>query len=164
MGEYEPLENKENNDERNYTESDVYALARLLTGLKADPLTHQVTIDPLLHYTGANVLFLTGSLPANYMPPFYNALSGTINSAQLLTPSNGNNGLTDNVIEYIFAKRSHQIALFLADRIYRFYIHDTPTRDELDVIAGVIERHNFDMFLSVKEILTLDLIYSEKSL
>ena len=77
---------------------------------------------------------------------------------------NGNNGFTDNVIEYIFAKRSPQIALFLADRIYRFYIHDTPTRTELDTIASVILANNFEMLPSIKTILTLELMYSDKAM
>ncbi len=163
MGEYEPFKNKENNDTRNYTENDVRSLARILTGLKSDKLTHATRFDTNFHYTGS-LAFLTGSLPMNYSPPFYNSDSGTIDAAQIIVPFNGNNGLTDNVIEYIFAKRSPQIALFLADRIYRFYIHDTPTRAELDTIASVIIANNFEMLPSIKTILTLDLMYTDKAM
>ncbi len=163
MGEYEPLQNKEKNDTRNYTEADVRALARILTGLRADTMTHRLSYDANYHFIGS-MLFLTGALPVNYTPPFYNSDSGTIDTSKIDITYNGNNGLTDNVIEYIFAKRSPQIALFLADRIYRFYVHDTPTREELDTIAGVILRNNFEMLPSIKEILALDLVYTEKSL
>lgn len=68
------------------------------------------------------------------------------------------------MIEYIFAKRSHEIALFLADRLYRFYIHDTPDRGELDQIAAIIEGNNFEMLPSVKSILSHNIMYSEKSM
>lgn len=82
----------------------------------------------------------------------------------MLAPVAGNNGLTDNIIEYIFAQRKDAIALFLADRIGRFYIHDTLTASEYDQIASIIKDNNFDIYLSVKEILTLDIVYSTKSM
>ncbi len=82
----------------------------------------------------------------------------------ILDPVNGNNGLSDNIIEYIFAKRSHQIALFLADRIYRFYIQDTPTRSELDSMAAIILANNFEMLPSIRSILSLDLMYSDTAM
>ncbi len=77
---------------------------------------------------------------------------------------NGNNGLSDNIIEYMFAKRSSQIALFLADRIYRFYIQDTPTRSELDSIAAIILANNFEMLTSIRSILALDLMYTDAAM
>ncbi len=163
MGEYEPFKSAENNDTRNYTENDVRALARILTGLMSDKTMHQVSFNSSTHYTGS-LAFLTGALPVTYAPPFYNSASGTIDSAAIVTPFNGNNGITDNVIDYIFAKRSPQIALSLADRLYRFYVHDTPTRDELDTIAAIILKNNFEMLPSVKEMLALDLVYSDKAL
>lgn len=163
MGEYEPFKSKENEDTRNYEESDVKALARILTGLRSDAVTHAVTFDSTTHYSGSGLAFLSGAL-SGMNPAYYNSASGTIDPTLIMTPTLGNNGITDNIIEYIFAKRSRQIALFLADRIYRFYIHDTPTRAELDTIAGVIENNNFDMFASVKTVLTLDMMYSEKAM
>lgn len=69
MGEYEPFLSKENNDVRNYEESDVKALARLLTGLKSDSMTHAITFDPNKHYTSASLGFLTGTL--SMMTPVY---------------------------------------------------------------------------------------------
>jgi uncharacterized protein (DUF1800 family) len=68
------------------------------------------------------------------------------------------------VIEYIFAKRSDQIALFLADRIARFYMYDTPSRSELDTIAGIIKGNNFEIYPSIKTILTLDMMYSNNAM
>lgn len=68
------------------------------------------------------------------------------------------------MIEYIFAKKSDQIALFLADRIARFYISDKPTRTELDTIAQIIKNNNFDILPSIKSVLALDMIYSNVSM
>lgn len=51
MGEYRPLQSKDNNDTRNYEESDVRSLAKLLTGLRADPMTHAISFDPTKHYS-----------------------------------------------------------------------------------------------------------------
>lgn len=68
------------------------------------------------------------------------------------------------MIEYIFDQKSDQIALFLADRIARFYMSDKPTRIELDQIAQIIKNDNFDMLSSIKTILALDMIYSNASM
>jgi uncharacterized protein (DUF1800 family) len=51
MGEYKPGESKELGSIRNYEESDVAALAKILTGLKSDPTTHTVSYDPAKHNT-----------------------------------------------------------------------------------------------------------------
>ena len=80
------------------------------------------------------------------------------------TPLMGNNGLTDNTIDYIFAQRSEAISLFLADRLFRFYIHDKPTRSELDTIAADIRSNNFEILPSVKTLLSSDVLYSEASM
>lgn len=76
----------------------------------------------------------------------------------------GNNGLTDNVIEYIFAQRSEAISLFLADRLFRFYIHGKPTRSELDVIALNIRNNDFEMLPIVKTLLASDVFYSDTAM
>ncbi len=41
---------------------------------------------------------------------------------------------------------------------------DKPTRMELDQIAQIIKNNNFDMLLSIKTILALDMIYSNASM
>lgn len=48
--------------------------------------------------------------------------------------------------------------------MYRFYIHDTPTREELDIIAANIEANNFDMYVSVRQLLTSDMMYTDKAM
>ncbi len=58
MGEYEPFKTKENNDVRNYEETDVRALSRILTGYKTDKMTHMISFDINSHYTGS-VIYLT---------------------------------------------------------------------------------------------------------
>lgn len=77
---------------------------------------------------------------------------------------NGNNGLTDNAIEYIFAKRADKIALFLADRIARFYMQDVPARADIDSIAAIIKINNFNMYVSIKQILALDSMYTDATM
>lgn len=80
------------------------------------------------------------------------------------TPLLGNNGLTDNTIDYIFAQRSEAISLFLADRLFRFYIHGKPTRLELNGIAANIRANNFEILPSVKALLSSDILYSDTSM
>lgn len=62
MGEYEPYRSKDNGDIRNYEESDVKSLARILTGLNADAMTHVVSLNIANHYSGSTLLFLSGGL------------------------------------------------------------------------------------------------------
>lgn len=89
MGEYEPYRSKDNGDIRNYEESDVIALAKILTGLKSDNMTHIVSFDMSNHYVTAPLKFLSGSLVTP--PPYYNVASGTIDPVGITSPVNGNN-------------------------------------------------------------------------
>lgn len=164
MGEYKPGESKELGSVRNYEETDVAALAKILTGLRSDPTTHIVSYDPTKHNTSSGVLFLSGTLSSNPFSSFYNAASGTLSLGAMETSLMGNNGLTDNAIDYIFAQRSEAISLFLADRLYRFYVHGKPTRSELDTIAASIRSNDFEMLPSVKMLLASDVLYSDTSM
>lgn len=73
MGEYKPLESRENNNTRNYEESDVASLSKLLTGLRSDT-AHVITLDTTKHYTEKSLAFLTGTLTGN-VPAYYNTAS-----------------------------------------------------------------------------------------
>lgn len=163
MGEYKVGESKDNGDVRNYEETDVASIARILTGFKSDAMTHAVSYDPAAHNTSTGITFLSGALMGNTSFPFISA-SGTLDLGVMQTPIGGNNGLADNTIDYIFAKRVDAIALFLADRMYRFYIHDKPTRTELDSFASVIVNNNFDILPSVKWLLASDMMYSNTAM
>jgi hypothetical protein len=85
MGEYKPAESKELGSTRNYEESDVAALAKILTGLQSDTVTHIVSYDPMKHNTSSGVLFLSGTLASNPFSSFYNSLSGTLNLGTMQT-------------------------------------------------------------------------------
>ncbi len=163
MGEYKMGDSKDNGDPRNYEESDVASIARILTGFKSDAMTHVVSYDSNNHNTSTGIVFLSGSFLANETFPFVSA-SGTLDLGAMQTPISGNNGLADNTIDYIFAKRADAIALFLADRIYRFYAYDKPTRPELDALANTIRTNNFDILPSVKTFLASDMMYSDASM
>ncbi|MEA3304744.1 MAG: DUF1800 family protein [Patescibacteria group bacterium] len=76
----------------------------------------------------------------------------------------GNNGLADNTIDYIFSKREYEIALFLADKFFRFYIHDHPSQEDMETLTDIFVANDFDIFLSTKEILSSDLMYSDLSM
>lgn len=164
MGEYKSGESKELGSIRNYEETDVAALAKILTGLESDVTTHMVSYNPTKHNTSSGVLFLSGTLASNPFSSFYNSASGKLDLDAMQTPLMGNNGLTDNAIDYIFAQRSEAISLFLADRLYRFYVHGKPTRGELDTIAANIRANDFELFPSVKTLLASDVLYSDTSM
>ncbi|MFZ4462086.1 MAG: DUF1800 family protein [Patescibacteria group bacterium] len=163
MGEYKVGESKDNGDTRNYEETDVASIARILTGFKSDAMTHAVRYDTTAHNTSTGIIFLSGAFIGNATFPFVSA-SGTLDLGMMEASIGGNNGLADNTIDYIFAKRADAIALFLADRMYRFYIHDKPTRTELDSFASVIVNNNFDILPSVKWLLASDMMYSDTAM
>ena len=89
MNEYKPFESKDNNDVRNYEETDVLALAKILTGLKAAATTHVISFDLASHFSGSTLKFLSGAIAMN--PPYYDSASGTIDPLLILNPVNGNN-------------------------------------------------------------------------
>ena len=89
MSEYEPYRSKDNGDIRNYEESDVLALAKILTGLKSDNMTHVVSFDMANHYTLLPLKFLSGSIGMSF--PYHNAASGTIDPVAIVSPVSGNN-------------------------------------------------------------------------
>ncbi len=163
MGEYKPGESKESGNDRNYEEADVARIARILTGFVSDPLTHTVSYDSAKHNTSTGVLFLSGALKSGVTFPFVNA-SGALDLGVIAQPIGGNNGLADNTLDYVFAMREQAIALFIADRMYRFYAYDKPTRAELDVFAAQILANNFEILPSIKWLLASDFMYSSNSM
>jgi hypothetical protein len=58
------------------------------------------------------------------MFPYRNPTTDTIDLAQAHVSINGNNGLFDNTINYIFAKREASIARYVAYLLYKFYVDD----------------------------------------
>ncbi|MDQ1343805.1 MAG: hypothetical protein QG650_525, partial [Patescibacteria group bacterium] len=118
--------------------------------------------DSAYHNTSTGVLFLSGASSSNF--PFYDSASGTLDLTLMETPLFANNGLADNAVDYVFAKRSHQIALFLASRIFSFYSHDDPTRSEIDALASVVESNGFDLLPTVKSFLASDATYSDTAM
>lgn len=148
---------------RNYTEADVAALARIITWLEADNTTHAVTFNSAKHYTWV-VEFLTWNLKSWDSFAFYNNLSWTINAQTILNPINWNNWLTDNIIDYIFSKRENEISYFLAYRLLKYYVKDTPTQTEIETLASQIRWYNFDMYQSVKYLLASDIMYSDEAM
>jgi len=76
----------------------------------------------------------------------------------------GNNGLPDNIIDYIFSKREYAIAMFLADKLYRFYIAENPSRTDLNMIANEIIDNNFDLYPTIKWLLVQNMMYTNKSM
>ena len=161
MWEYIPTESEDSGWKRNYTEQDMRALAKILFWFRSDKNTHKIRFDSGSN-TNNKVEFLSWSLKTWDNFPF--ASGNIIDIQKLKEPINWNNWLPDNIIDYIFSKRQYAISMFLADKFYRFYIAQNPTRQELDMIANKIIENNFDIYLTVKWLLASDFMYSKKSL
>lgn len=164
MLEYKSTESENNWDTRNYTETDVNMIARMLVWMKSDDITKQVSYDNNVNDITDPIYFLTGALKTWDSFPFYNSASGSIDIQTLKNPIAWNNWLPDNIIDYIFSKREDAIALFLADKLYRFYVAENPTKSELDQIATQIKNNSFEIYPSVKWLLASDLMYTDKSM
>ena len=144
MDEYVPNHPKNNEAERNYSEDDVYQLSLILTGFGSQRYSGypmgQAPEEEIVYYTGAmhhrkrDVTLLPGNT-GGLSFSFYNSDTDTLSLTGIELPIGGNNGLGDNVVDYIFAKRSHAISLFLANKLFRFYIHEHPSNADLEAIA-----------------------------
>jgi len=163
MLEYLPTEWEDTWDKRNYSEEDVNALAKILFWFESDENTHVVTYNWDKN-TNKKVVFLDWNLKTWDSFPFYDETTWEIDIQLLKNPINWNNWLPDNIIDYIFSKREYAISMFLADRFYRFYIAENPTRQELDTISAKIIENNFESYPTIKWLLTSDMMYSDKSM
>lgn len=163
MLEYKPTESEDLWSIRNYTEDDVNVMAKILFWLEADENTHKVTYNADSN-TNTIVEFLEWPLKSWDNFPFYNSWSWTLDIQEMKKSINWNNWLQDNIIDYIFSKRQDSIAIFLADKLYRFYISEKPTREELNLITSQIISNNFEIYPTVKWLLSNDMMYSDKSM
>ena len=151
-----------NNNEKNYTETDVHRLWEILIWFKTAP-GHKVIFDPNIN-TNKYIQFLSWPLASWDHFPFVTWENQDIIDIQKIKqPINGNNWLPDNIINYIFSKRRQAIALFLANKLYKFYIWENPTKDELKQIANKILQENFVILPIVKRLLSSDIFYAHKN-
>lgn len=165
MWEYLPYESRDLTWAiRNYSEDDVAMLARIITWFEANTWSRLVSFNPAKHNTSTGMLFLSWNLNTWDSFLFYDLNSWTLNLKLMENSISSNNWLPDNTIDYIFSKRRYAIALFLADRIFRFYISDYPTKQELINFANIILQNDFNILQSTKYLLTSDLMYSDKAM
>jgi uncharacterized protein (DUF1501 family)/uncharacterized protein (DUF1800 family) len=163
MLEYIPTENSDNGGIRNYSEQDVDRLAKMLVGFEFNENTHEVSYNTAIN-TNEKSLFLEGPLKMWDSFPFYDVDTEEIDIQVMKNSIMGNNGLPDNIIDYIFSKRENAIAMFLADKLYRFYIAENPSRTDLNMIASEIIKNDFDLYPTVKWLLIQDMMYTSKSM
>jgi hypothetical protein len=48
--------------------------------------------------------------------------------------------------------------------MYKYYINDNPTKEEIITLANNIISNNFELYPSVKYLLASDMMYSDKSM
>jgi uncharacterized protein (DUF1800 family) len=72
--------------------------------------------------------------------------------------------LRNNIIDYIFSKREDAISIFLANKLIRFYVNENPSQTDLESFASVIRQNNFDIFPSIKWLLSNDMMYNSLSI
>ena len=163
MLEYKPTESEDLWNTRNYTEVDVQSLAKILFWFESNNDTHKVTYNKDAN-TNKTIKFLDWPLKSWDSFPFYNSWSWILDIQKMKTSINWNNWLPDNIIDYIFSKRQDSIAMFLADKLYRFYVAENPSRSDLEIIKTKIIDNKFEIFPTVKWLLENDMMYSDKSM
>ncbi|MDD5213258.1 MAG: DUF1800 family protein [Candidatus Gracilibacteria bacterium] len=166
MEEYKPLDNKDLGSIRNYEETDVASFAKMIFGFTYDTgSTSHIVSYQVPTYTGSDirsVAFLTGALKSGDNFSFYNSASGTIDLAAL--QAGGGTSLRDNAINYIFSKREDAISQALANKLFRFYVNENPTAQELNSLSSIITQNNFEILPSVKWLLSSDMMYSDTAM
>jgi len=160
MWEYKSLENGV--WVRNYTEVDVHRLGQILIWLKTAS-GHKVIFDSNVN-TNDYVQFLSGSFASGDSFPFVTGENNDIIDIKKIEQSiNWNDGLVDNIVDYIFSKRQKSISLFLADKLFRFYVWEHPTKDELNQISQKIIQEDFIILPVLKWLLASDIFYNHKN-
>ena len=161
MLEYKPWENADMSWAlRNYEESDVASLAKILTWFRAWD-DKKVYFDNTYHNTSTWITFLSWPLSDWDDFAFYNTSSWTIDNTKIIESISWNNWVWDNIIDYIFSKRKNEIADFLAWRMYKYYVNDNPTQTEIESLASRLISNNFDIYPTVKYLLSSDMMYSD---
>jgi len=64
-----------------------------------------------------------------------------------------------HVIQYIASQRSQQMSLFLASKLMRYYVSDTPSDQDLAAFASVIEKNKFQILPSLTWLLSSDIMF-----
>ncbi|MCS6983156.1 MAG: DUF1800 family protein [Candidatus Absconditabacterales bacterium] len=170
MGEYDILDTP-GQAKPNYTDEDVIALAKKLTGLEADPVSHQVRFNPNQRNMSSGLQLLSGSLAPGYTPamfPYRDPATDRINLAQAHVSISGNNGLFDNTINYIFAKREATIARYVAYLLYKFYVDDRvklnnvvgDARTHIQELANQFIANKYEILPTIQWLLTREWMYS----
>lgn len=177
MLEYVPTEtlSESEDNQRNYTEDDVDAVSKILVWFESDENTHEVTYNTSFN-TNEKITFLDWELKTWDSFSFYSETTTTdedtwetetiqeLDIQEMKNSIDWNNWLPDNTIDYIFSKREYAISMFLADKLYRFYVAENPTNAELKTISNKIIENDFEFYPVVKWLLADDIMYSEKSM
>lgn len=163
MWENKPLETWKTSLTRNYEETDVAALAKILVWFETNENTHEVTYNNQAN-TNEKIVFLKWDFQNNYSPNYYNSETWEIDIQMLKTPIAMNNWLADNIIDYIFAKKQNEISLFLAKKLYYFYVWENPEISELTEISNKIIESNFDIYSTTKWLLSSNIMYTQRSM
>jgi uncharacterized protein (DUF1800 family) len=48
--------------------------------------------------------------------------------------------------------------------MFKFYIHDNPTQSQIETLANVIISNNFDIYPTIKYLLSSDMMYSDTAM
>jgi len=121
-----------------YTEDDVIAASRVLTGWRENPLTITSFFNPNKHDTG----------PKQFSA-FYNNT--------LISGQSGANGAleTDQLIDMIFAQQ--ETARFLARKLYRFFVYyvidEQVETDIIAPLADIIVQNNYELIPALSALL-----------
>ncbi len=126
-----------------FTEPDVKAAAKVLTGWRVDINTATVSFNDSLH-DDTNKLF-----SSYYNNQILNGLSGAAGANEL-----------DNLVDMIFSNGSQDIAKFYARKIYRFFVYyDIDANIETTIINGLAQtliNNNWDVKPMIAQLLKSD--------
>jgi len=159
MWKYKVWESFANWNTPNYTEKEINNFWKILVWFKTID-NHKVIYDNSIN-TNNYIEFLTWNLLTWDSFPFYSWWK--IDVQELKKSINWNNWLPDNIIDYIFSKRQKAISLFLADKLFRFYVWENWTKDELNEISNKIIQEKFEILPVVKWLLTSNMFYNHEN-
>ncbi len=127
------LGTEDKNGNPNYTESDVAAVARAVTGWRVNDSNHSSFFDESRHDSTSKTIF------------------GVSENFDL-----------DGVVDLIFSEKENEVAWFICNKIYVFFVSAEPDSTIVNELADYCVQQNFDIGAVLKKLLSSAHFYNER--
>ncbi|MBK9247358.1 MAG: DUF1800 family protein [Ignavibacteria bacterium] len=129
------------NNNRNYTQKDVYEAARGLTGWFSKP----------------------SELGEEYLPKFSRFIPERWDDSEKTYLGQTGKWNTDDIIRILFEERAEQIAVYICKKLYSEFIGDEPDKNIVHELASTFKSNNWELKPVLRELLGSEAFFHEDS-